>query len=227
MATNKNSKQHEKQYEMSLSTDDFRRQLRVELTKVCDDLGKKYDNNQHRGYAFQIWTADLLLQLNEIEGDGRDYVYASNDLKIDVAFEDEETKTLCLAQTKCESIPANPPIEEDEVVSFFGRHEILNEQADWVRAHSSDQLHDIVCDYSKRLEEGWNINLYFVSTGSASDRLRGLAITLDQSIKKKYPNVNLLLYDFYDLKERYVTAKSIDATISESIDITFPKECFI
>jgi AIPR protein len=96
-----------------------------------------------------------------------------------------------------------------------------------VRAHSSDQLHDIVCDYSKRLEEGWNINLYFVSTGSASDRLKGLATTLDQSIKKKHPNVNFLLFDFYDLKERYVTSKSIDATISEFVDITFPKEYFI
>jgi len=223
MATSKT----QKQLDLSLSTDEFRKQLRVELSNICDDLGKKYDNNQHRGYAFQIWVADLLLHQNEIEGDGRDYVYAANDLKIDVAFEDEESKTVCFAQTKCESIPSNPPIEEDEVVSFFGRHDILIEQTDWVRTHSSDQLHDIVCDYSKRLEDGWNINFYFISTGSASDRLRELATALDQSLKKKHPNVNFVLLDFYDLKERYVTSKSIDATISEFVEITFPREYFI
>ena len=123
--------------EVSLSTDEFRKQLKSELTKICEDLGKNYDNNQHRGYAFEIWSADLLLKLNEIEGDGADYVYASNDLKIDIAFEDEESKTLCLAQAKCESIPSNPPIEEDHVVSFFKRHQILIEQSEWVREHSS------------------------------------------------------------------------------------------
>ncbi len=213
--------------EVSLSTDDFRKQLRGELTKICEDLGKNFDNNQHRGYAFEIWSADLLLKLSEIEGDGADYVYTSNDLKIDIAFEDEETKTLCLAQTKCESIPSNPPIEEDHVVSFFKRHQILIEQSAWVREHSSDQLHDVVCDYSKRVEEGWNITLYFVSTGSASPRLRQLVASLDQTVKQKCPNVNLVLLDFYDLKERYISSKSIDARISEYVDIQFPKEYFI
>ena len=78
--------------ETSLSTEQFRTQLRSELTKICADLGKSYDNNQHRGYGFEIWVADLLLKLNDIEGDGADFVYASNDLKIDIAFEDEETE---------------------------------------------------------------------------------------------------------------------------------------
>jgi hypothetical protein len=111
--------------ESSLSTDQFRTQLKSELTKICVDLGKVYDNNQHRGYAFEIWVADLLLKLNDIEGDGADFVYASNDLKIDIAFEDEETKTLCLAQTKCESIPSNPNIEDDAVTGFFNRHDVF------------------------------------------------------------------------------------------------------
>jgi hypothetical protein len=223
MAMTKKSKPKE----ISLSTDDFRKQLKSELTKICEDLGKKYDNNQHRGYAFEIWSADLLLKLSEIEGDGADYVYASNDLKVDIAFEDEESKTLCLSQAKCESIPSNPPIEEDHVASFFKRHQIFLEESEWVREHSSDQLHDLVCDYSKRVEEGWNIDFYFVSTGSASDRLKKLVASLDQSVKIKFPSVNFILLDFYDLKERYIRSRSIDAPISEFVDIQFPQEYFI
>jgi hypothetical protein len=151
--------------ETALSTEGFRSQLKSELVTICADLGKNYDNNQHRGLAFEIWVADLLLKLNENEGDGADFVYTSNDLKIDIAFEDEEAKTLVLAQTKCESIPSNPPIEEDQVTTFFNRHRVFLDQPEWVRAHASDQLHDLICDYTNRVGEGWNILFYFVSTG--------------------------------------------------------------
>lgn len=213
--------------ETSLSTEQFRTQLRSELTKICADLGKSYDNNQHRGYGFEIWVADLLLKLNDIEGDGADFVYASNDLKIDIAFEDEETKTLRLAQTKCESIPSNPNIEDDAVTGFFNRHDVFRNQTEWVRTHASDQLHDLICDYSKRIDEGWTINFYFVSTGTASDRLKGLVASLDELLKKKSPTVNFAILDFYGLKERYLSSRSVDAPISEHVDIQFPQEYLI
>lgn len=35
--------------------------------------------------------------IHGIEGDGKDYTFSSNDLKVDIAIDDEESKILCLA----------------------------------------------------------------------------------------------------------------------------------
>ena len=54
-----------------------------------------------------------------------------------------------------------------------------------------------------------------------------MVASLDRSVKQKAPSVNFALLDFYDLKERYISSRSIDAPISEYVDIQFPKEYFI
>src|SRR5262245_36966 len=123
--------------ETGMSVNAFRGQLRTDLEGLCKSNGKSYDNNQARGFAFQTWVADLLMIIHDLEDIGKDHVFTTNDLKIDVAFDEEESKTLCLAQTKCESISANPDISETEVNDFFARHKILLNNRDWVREHAS------------------------------------------------------------------------------------------
>ena len=105
--------------EAGMSVNAFRAQLRTDLEGLCKTQGKTYDNNQARGFAFQTWVADLLVGIHDLEDTGQDHVFTTKDLKIDVAFDEEESKTLCLAQTKCESISANPDISETEVNDFF------------------------------------------------------------------------------------------------------------
>jgi hypothetical protein len=208
----------------SLSVEGFRATLRNELTEICRDRGGNFDSSQDRGFAFQIWAADLLLQNHEIDADGQDYVFTTRDLKIDIAFDEEETKTLCLGQTKCESISSNPDIKETEVNDFFQRHGILLDDVDWVRSHASDDLHDLICDYGQRLNEGWNINFYFVSTGTASRRVKELVAAEEDRVKKKFPNVNFILYDFYDLKEQYIRSRSVEETIAKYVDVQFSRD---
>ncbi len=213
--------------DISLSVDQFRSQLKGELEKICTDLGKSYENNQHRGYAFQIWVADLLLKFHDIEGDGSDLVYTTNDLKMDVAFEDEESKTLCLAQAKCVSINSNPDIDETEVHDFFARHDVFYKDAEWVRSHASDELHDLVCDYATRLDDGWNVLFYFVSTGTASKRVNELIAAREDALRKKFPNLSFVLLDFYSLKEQYLRSRALEATIADFVDIQFPTDQII
>jgi len=161
--------------EAGMSVDAFRTHLRRDLEETCKANGKTYDNNQARGFAFQLWVSDLLLRVHDIDQAPDDTVFTTNDLKIDIAFDEEETKTLCLSQTKHES----GDVKESDVTDFFLRHSILLDQREWVREHASEELNDLISDYRQRVAEGWNINFYFISTGSASDRVKKLAAAMD------------------------------------------------
>jgi hypothetical protein len=194
---------------------------RNEIVTVCKTLGKNYDKEQDRGLAFEVWVAELLLQLESLESDPSEIIFQSKDLKIDIAFEDENNKLLVLAQTKFVSISANPDIEESEVHDFFRRHEILHTQDDWVIEHASEELYDLISNYRDKLKTGWKVTFYFISTGTASVRIKQLVRTLDDQAKELTPTVSFDLYDFYALKELYVRSKSLEASISEFVDVQF------
>src|SRR5581483_4934763 len=211
----------------SMSVDSFRQQLRKEVTAVCETLGKNYDKEQDRGFAFEIWAAELLLRLESVDEEPENVVFKSNDLKIDIAFEDEDNKLLIFGQTKFVSIASNPDVPETEVHDFFKRHEILQTQDEWIYEHASDELYDLVSDYRTRLKTGWKIGYYFISTGKASDRVKKLAEALDKKVKETDENVSFEFYDFYGLKELYVRSQAIEATISDFVDIQFAENTTI
>jgi AIPR protein len=211
----------------SLSVESFRQQLRKEVMAVCQTLGKNYDKEQDRGFAFEIWVAELLQKIESIDADPEDSVFQTNDLKIDIAFEDEDSKLLALAQTKFVSIAANPDVPEHEVHDFFKRHELLSAHDDWVFEHASEELYDLISDYRERLKTGWKIGYTFISTGTASDRVKGLVETLNKAIKEVQENVTLELCDFYGRKDLYIRSQAIEASISEYVDIQFAENATI
>jgi hypothetical protein len=86
--------------DIGLSVDGFRAQLTKEVETIVHDLGRSYDKEQDRGHGFEVGTAELLLRIEDIELDPPEVVYKSNDLKVDIAFDDEDSRTLALAQTK-------------------------------------------------------------------------------------------------------------------------------
>src|ERR1700730_3824216 len=206
---------------VSMTVDTFRQTLKQEVEAICKDVGKSYDREADRGYAFELWAADLLITNYDLEIDPQICTFRSKDLKIDIAFDDEESRSLVLAQTKFVSLSSNPDVSEDEIITFFDRHDTFMKQADWVREHASDELHDLISDYAERVEQEWNVNLYFISTGKASERIKKLVSSKQQEIKKNPPNVNFYLLDFYELKEEYIRSKSIEAPISEAVDMHF------
>jgi AIPR protein len=214
------------QSDVAMSVDAFRHRLRSEVEEICRDIGKSYDKETDRGYAFELWVARFLISENDLEIEPDSCTFQSKDLKIDVAFDDEESRLLVLAQTKYANINQTPDLSEDEVAAFFDRHEIFLKQAEWVRKHASDELFNIISDYPERVEHDWNITFFFVSTGKASDRVKSLVAAKQQTVKSKYPNVNFLLWDFYGLKEEYIRSQSIEATISEAVNIQFPEGSF-
>jgi AIPR protein len=212
---------------VGMSVDVFRQNLRNEVEEICKDTGKSYDKEADRGYAFELWVAGFLIRENDLEIEPESCAFQSNDLKIDIAFDDEESKIIVLAQTKFASLNQNPALSEDEVAAFFDRHDIFLNKQSWVRQHSSDELHDLISDYPDRITNDWTATYLFVSTGKASDRVKNLVAAKQKYVKVTFPNVNFILWDFYDLKEEYIRAQSIEAAISESVDIQFPEESIV
>ena len=80
--------------DVGMSVDGFRTQLRRHVENVCRELGTSYDKEQDRGFAFEVWAVELLLRIEGTDADPADVVYKANDLKVDIAFEEEDGKVL-------------------------------------------------------------------------------------------------------------------------------------
>jgi AIPR protein len=198
-----------------MSVDAFKKIVREGVQESCKRQGWNENKDGERGYAFQKWVGDLMVQREGLEADVDEGMFLSGDLKIDVALEDLDRKLLYLIQTKYVSLAQSPPIPEDEVVAFLDRHSVLFEHQQWVRQHANDQLLEYVGDYPQRLKDGWGIYFYFVSTGRASPRVLELVNEKHSSVRRSFSNVSFQLLDISSLKEFYIQAQTLEQSIPE------------
>jgi hypothetical protein len=196
-----------------MSVDAFKRIVREGVQESCKRQGWNENKDTERGYAFQKWVGELLVQREGLEADVDEGMFLSGDLKIDVALEDTDRKLLYLIQTKYVSLAQSPPILEDEVVAFLDRHNVLFDHQDWVHRHANDQLLEYVGDYPQRLKDGWGIHFYFVSTGRASSRVFELVDEKHNSLRRLFSSVSFQLLDISGLKEFYIQAQTLEQSI--------------
>jgi hypothetical protein len=208
---------------VAMSVNDFTNKLIKDVEKICRDIGKNYDKEQDRGFAFQLWCAELLSSVDGIEEDPSECVFKSNDLKFDIAMEDEDAKLLILAQTKYVSPRQKPDVDETEVHDFFKRHNILLDEGTWFDKHAPDELHDLLSDYKDRLKNGWKVKFYFISTGTSSQRIKDLVESLDKTVKGVQESVSFDILDFYGIKEIYARTQSLESSISPFVEIQFAR----
>ena len=205
-----------------LSVDAFRNTVLQEVEETCQANGWKFNDEQGRGFAFQRWTANLLCAHEGIDED-KIATFTTNDLKFDVIIEDDEQKVLYICQTKFVSVKSNPDLIESEVHDFFQRHHLLLDKADWVHNHASDDLLEYVGDYKTRLDDGWQVHFYFVSTGTASKRQKELVVELEQKTRRDDVGVSFNLIDFLAAKEYYIEAQTLDAQVTGVVEFDIPR----
>jgi hypothetical protein len=210
-----------------LTVDGFKKVLRAGVERACKNQGWNEAKENERGYGFQKWVGELIIQREGLDANVDDGMFLSGDLKIDVALEDPDRKLLYLIQTKYPSLAASPPIPEDEVVAFLDRHNVLHDHPDWVRKHANDQLMEYVGDYLEKLKDGWGIYFYFVSTGRASERVSTLVSEKHSSVRRAYSNVNFQLLDISGLKEFYIQAQTLEQSIPEETRFFLRKESWV
>jgi len=198
------------------------------MNEIAKSHNLDYTNQTYRGHTFQIWTANLFCNYDKgFDTEAEDSLLYSHDLKADIVLEDSNRRYLLIAQCKFTSLAKTPPnIDETEVNDFFNRHELFLDR-NWVKKHGSEQAHDFLGDYKDKVEEGYAVDYYFVSTGKASDRINELVHICNEKFHKRSLPVNCFLLDLYGLKEYFVRSRSLEESIPEEVTIQLSDVGFV
>ena len=206
-----------------LSVNEFKEILKQEIEGCAKSMSWDMQNTSGRGYAFQLWTAMLFCSRDRgFDTDPEDSLLQSNDLGADIVLEDTNQKHILIAQCKYASLSKPPTLDEGEANDFFNRHEHFQNKK-WVREHGSEDANEFLGDYQEKIENGYSIDYYFVSTAQASPRTKAMAENCEKRYKKNNLLIKCHLIDFPALKELYVVTHSLDETIPESVEIDLPE----
>lgn len=200
-----------------LSVTEFKKIIRERTENICQEHNFKWSTEVHRGYAFQIWIANIISSYEQsFETFPEDSVLTSKDLKADIVFDDPVNKQLLICQCKFLSLSKKKDINEDEVVSFFDRHHKFMDRK-WIESNGSREVINCLADYREKVENGYSIIYRFISTGNSSERINSLADSKNTEYIKNNIDIQCELMDFKKLKDYYVRAKSLEETIPEEI----------
>jgi len=204
----------------SLTVNEFKDVLKTEVNEVAKSHGWDYNNQTHRGQSFQLWTANLFCNYDKgFDTEAEDSLLFSQDLKADIVLEDSNRRYLLIAQCKFLSLAKTPiAVDETEVNDFFHRHELFLDR-DWVKKHGSEQAFDFLGDYKEKVQEGYTVEYYFVSTGKASDRIKELENNCNENYGSRGLRVKCFLFDFYALKDYFVRSLSLEENVPAEVII--------
>jgi hypothetical protein len=207
-----------------LPTDVFRARLTDQVKHVCAERGWSYDNNSHRGSAFQFWLAELFCRREGIDASPEEGVFLNNDCGIDIIIEDQNQKRYCLIQAKF--VRFSTAVEESEVSHLCDRHGLFRDR-NWVRKHTKDDAQfETLGSYEDLLRSGYSMHYYFVTTGTASDRVKDLATVRQTEINREDPSISFDILDFAALKEFFIEAETLEQSIPEHVEFQLPQGSF-
>ncbi len=209
-----------------LSVNEFKKHLKTDLDTLAKENGWDISKSTDRGYTFQLWVAQVLCNYDRgLDTEPEDSLLYSQDLKADIVLEDSNRRHLLISQCKYESISKNPPVDEGEVNDFFHRHEhYLNRE--WVKKHGSGPVIEALADYEEKVNEGYSVDFYFVSTGNASPRTLQLAEKRNALFAKENKPIKFYLLDFAGLKDFYIRSLSLEESVPQEVRLPLPRGRF-
>ena len=197
------------------------------LAEIAETNGWDLNIATDRGYAFQRWVANVITGYDQgVDTAPEDALLFSQDLGAAIVLEDAIRKHLIIAQCKYVSLSKNPPLKETEVNDFFSRHGVYMRR-EWIEDHGSAEAKDALRDYAEKIESGYTVDYYFVSTGEASERMKSLADGKTDAFASQGLGVRCVLLDFAALKDFYGRSLTLEESIPEEVTIDFPDGRFI
>jgi len=183
----------------------------------------------HRGYAFQLWFGRVLCQADQgLDTEPEEAMLKSRDLKADLVFEDQTRQHLYIVQCKYMGAAKRkkPMTDEAEIRTFFQRHDKYADRS-WVKQHGSDAVFELLGDYGEKLESGWNVDYYFVSTGRTPDVAVGLEDEFNQKyVERGLDHIRCTFLDFSALRDFYVRAQSLEHSVPDEVTLDIPEGKF-
>lgn len=199
---------------------DFKAQLTRELRASCEAKAWNYDNNKHRGMAFEDWCLNLLSErYPAAENDPDQRIIRGDDFEIDLWFEAKETEEIYLLQCKHEKIAASDPIEETAVKSFFHTFDLLKDK-NYLRQRKTrnPKILELYNEFQYWLEKNFTVHFVFISTGKTHEKLDALVEKHNKSSNGL--NVTFAVWDLNALKEEYVSIKSVEEQYPDDVVLT-------
>jgi hypothetical protein len=215
--------------EDNVSTKGFRDIIRKEVETIAADCGWDFSNEKQRGMSFQLWVAKLFCEYDRaIETEPNEGLLLSKDLQIDIVLEDSVRKHLYLIQAKYlgMSKATSQNVERDDVYAFFKKHDLLMKD-DYTHKFGSTDIRDFVGDYPLKVQDGYNVDFYYVSNGKASDEVCALSEACNDDYSKTWHNqITCHLMDFQKLKEYYLRTTSADKSVPRKVTLQLRTERF-
>ncbi len=198
--------------------------IAIELKAVCSERGWSYDNNAQRGWAFQLWVAELFCRREGLDVSSEEAVFFNNDCGIDIILEDQNQKRYYLIQAKV--MRPSALVDEAEVSHLCDRHRLFLDR-EWVKKHvTQDMQFDVLGGYEDLLKSGYSVHYYFVTTATAAERVKDVVASHQSEINRDEPAISLDVLDFSALKEFYIEAETLEQSIPELVEFQLPQGSF-
>lgn len=204
-----------------ISVNEFKKILKDDIDRIAVAHSWDINKNIDRGFAFQRWFAEVVTHLEPGYDTSPDEacVY-SKDLKADIVFDDTARNSILICQCKYQNF--EKPVDETEVNDFFHRHEHFTNR-DWIMKNGSTRAQDALLDYGEKVENGYSVTYYFVSTGKATERVFDLAEKCTQEFAQRDIPIRCELLDFTRLKEYYVRSITLDTPGPTEVKFRLPE----
>ncbi len=189
---------------------EFKDELRGNLEKICAKKHWNFDNNKHRGMAFEDWCYELLTErYPAAENDPEQSIIRGDDSDIDIVFESKETDEIYILQCKHPKIAATDPIPEGDVKSFFSTYQLLKDR-EYLdnRQTFNPKLQDLAVEFEYWIKQNFLIHFIFISSGKSTDKTSALVDKYNRDHQNQ--NVKFDVWDISNLKDEFVAVKSVE-----------------
>ncbi|MCH7847223.1 MAG: AIPR family protein [Planctomycetes bacterium] len=210
-----------------MSTDTFRKYLKAQVEELCDERAWSYSVGKYRGTAFQLWLASLFQQAYQgVDTEPDEAIIEGTDLGADIVLDDAIQKRLIIVQSKLLTLVSHSkPMDETQVASFFDRHRYYCEH-DWVRKHGSQKAVNLLGDYKSRIDDGYAVSYFFVSTGKLTERISELTEKRNRDFGAAGESVTCTTLGIHELREFFVRTQSLEGTVGIDIEQPLPKDTY-
>jgi AIPR protein len=210
-----------------MKIEQFKQDLRAALKKICDDNKWSFDNPKLRGMAFEDWCFNLLSErYPAADNDPSQCIIRGDDAGIDIFFESKETEEIYIVQCKHPKIAGSDPIPEGEVKSFFSNFKLLSDRTYLEqRKTTNPKLEELANEFEYWVKQGYLIHFVFISSGESTDKTTALADKFSKDNQNK--NVSFSIWDLTELRNEFVSIKSIEEKYPDAITLTLADDHFM
>jgi hypothetical protein len=206
---------------------DFKRELRTSLEKICVQKHWSFDNSKQRGMAFEDWCFNLFSERHPAaENDPSECIIRGDDAGVDVLFESKETEEIYILQCKHPKIQASDPIPEQEVKAFFSNYDLLKDRVYLRHRHTHNpKMEELAAEFDYWVKRNYLINFIFISNGEATPKTDALVEKFNREHLNS--NVKFEVWDISSLRDEFVSIKSIEENYPSEVAITLADDHFM